>query len=110
MDDSVANVELVELTAEGVRLPIRIEIGKPCPDGRGAWDCPVLVGGIDGKLRHAYGEDSLQALCLGLRLVHRLLECGLKQGSRLIDPLEGTDFRLDAYFGVSSVEIMRPSP
>lgn len=94
----VAVLELVEVTADGSRTPLRIELGQPRLHGRGAWACLVSVDGYDRPAKDIYGEDSLQSLCLGLRMVRLHLECALARGSRLVDPDEGTDFPMDAYF------------
>jgi hypothetical protein len=98
MDKTVASLELVEVAADGSRRPLRVEIGIPQPDGRGAWACPVSVEGFDRFTKDIYGEDSLQALCLGLRLISVHLQCALDRGSRLLEPEEGTEFPLEAYF------------
>jgi hypothetical protein len=100
MKSSVATLELVKIT-NGVRTPIRIEVGQPYldPDGRGGWVCPVLVPGVDKEAIDIYGANSLQALCLGLVYVRSQLESVLKDGSRLIDLREGDDFPLNACFG-----------
>ena len=98
MDSPVAKLELVEVGADGSRIPTRIELGQPHADGRGAWACSVSIDGHDHHTKDIYGEDSLQALCLGLRMVRLHLEIALARGSRLIDPDEGTDFPLQAYF------------
>ena len=98
MDAPVASLKLVEVAPSGRRTPINVEVGRPHPDSRGAWACPVLVDGLDSKPRDIYGEDSLQALCLGLRLVRTHLEGVLERGSRLVYSDEGTEFPIDAYF------------
>ena len=99
MDAPVASLKLVEISLGGTRTPINVEVGCPRPDGRGAWACAVRVDGLDSKARDIYGEDSLQALCLGLRLVRSHLEGVLERGSRLVGSDDDSEFLLAAYFG-----------
>jgi hypothetical protein len=50
---------------------VSIEIGKPeaFPQG-GGYYCPYLISGLgDGAVRHAGGEDSVQALELALKKI-----------------------------------------
>lgn len=98
MDFPMATLELVEITSADTRRPIRIEVGRPHPDGRGAWACSVLAQGLDAKVREIYGEDSFQALCLAIRHVHTYLKCVLEQGSRLVHVDGAGEFSLEAYF------------
>jgi hypothetical protein len=98
MDAPVASLKLVEIAPSGTRTPIHIEVGQPHLDGRGAWACSIRADGLDSKSRDIYGEDSLQALCLGLRLVRTHLEGVLERGSRLVHSDDGSEFPLDAYF------------
>ena len=96
--DTIVTLDLVEITAEGERLPIRIEIGRPQPNGLNDWACSIWVKSVDDEMRNVFGADSLQALILGLRLVGVHLGSILKQGSRLIDPKDEKDFPLQIYF------------
>lgn len=98
MDSPIATLQVVEVAADGSRIPMRLELGQPRPDGRGAWACQVSVDGYDQRSKDMHGEDSLQALCLALRLFRLHLELPLKRGSRLVYPDEGGEFQLHAYF------------
>jgi len=98
MDAPVASLKLVEIAPDGTRRPIHVEVGCPRADGRGAWACSIRVGGLDSATRDIFGDNSLQALCLGLRLVRTDLEGALGRGSRLVHADDGSDFRLAAYF------------
>ncbi len=98
MDAPIASLKLVEISLSGTRTSIHVEVGCPRPDGHGAWACAIRVDGLDGKARDIYGEDSLQALCLGLRLVRSHLEGVLERGSRLVHSDDGSEFPLIAYF------------
>jgi len=98
MNSPIATLKIVEIAADGSRMPMRLELGQPRPDGRGAWACQVSVDGYDHLSKDIHGEDSLQALCLALRLVRLHLEFPLERGSRLVYPDEGGDFSLHACF------------
>jgi hypothetical protein len=98
MGSPIATLELIEIVSDGSRIPMRIEIGQPRPHDHGGWACLVSVAGHDHHSRQIFGEDSLQALCLGLRTVRLHLELALVRGSRLLDPGNETDFPLHAYF------------
>jgi len=98
MDAPVASLKLIEVAPSGTRAPIHVKVGCPHPDNRGAWACPILVDGLDSKPRDIYGEDSLQALWLGLRLVRTHLEEVLERGNRLVHSDDGSEFLLDTYF------------
>ena len=109
MESPIATLELVEVAADGSRIPLRIELGQPRPDGRGAWACLVSVDGYDRHAKDIYGEDSLQALCLAMRMVRLHLDCSLERGSRLVHTDEDIDFPLEAYFEESSDGHTKPS-
>jgi hypothetical protein len=98
MNSPIATLELVEVTASGSRIPMRVEIGQPHPDDRGGWACSVAVEGYDCYTKDIFGEDSMQALCLGLQMVRLHLELALARDSRLVDPVEDTEFPFRAYF------------
>jgi hypothetical protein len=56
--------------------------------------------------RQIYGEDSLQALCLALRIAQAHLQGAVETGSRLLhadDPHE-SEFQLSNYFPTSLPE------
>ncbi len=100
--EPIASLQMERLGSGGERTPVQVDVGKPRYDERGSWSCPILLGGIDGKIREIHGEDSMQALCLGLRFIHSVLQSELIRGQRLLQIGEGTedvDFPLDAYFG-----------
>jgi hypothetical protein len=96
MHTPIAFLKVVELAPSGTRTPIQVEVGCPRPDGRGAWAC--TVEGIGSRPTEIHGEDSLQALCLGLRLVRTHLEAAIERGSTLLDADDGSEFPFRAYF------------
>lgn len=80
---TLKNVPLGEIIAEryleakdevGEEREIIVRIGKPIPDPspdmNGAWCCPYeIVGFANNYLDAAFGEDSVQALVLGLQKI-----------------------------------------
>jgi hypothetical protein len=99
----VAELRLSGVRADGRVLPIIASVGQPYQAER-HWRCPVRLTGIDDHLPDIAGEDSLQALCLGLRLLGSRLSDFIAQGGRLF--VEGggpddpeTELVLEAYFG-----------
>lgn len=98
MGAPVASLKLIEIAASGRRTPIHVEVSCPRPDGRGAWACAIRVDGLDSTARDIYGEDSLQALCLGLQLVRTHLVGVLQRGGRLVYADDGSEFARTAYF------------
>ena len=99
--ETIARVQIVRLSPDGRRLPIRVEIGRPHYDERGSWACPIQLVGLDSEIREIHGEDSLQALCLGVQFIETMLQAELNSGHRLIhdgDGADDVDFPLDAYF------------
>ena len=65
---------------------VSIVIGKPepFPDGKGYY-CPYRIVGLgDGAVRHAGGEDSVQALQLGLKKIGATLYTSAEARSGLL--------------------------
>ena len=97
--EPIATLELTEVSPNGEREPVRIQIGKPHFDERGSWACPVLVTSVSDKVREIHGEDSMQALCLGLQFVRSMLESVLERGGGLLHAGSEEDFHPEVYFG-----------
>lgn len=58
------------LSPEGIKSPIRIHIRAPYElDKDGTWACACHIDGIFEKEMRAFGQGSLQALCLSLQLL-----------------------------------------
>lgn len=90
------NVPLGEIIAEryleakdevGEEREIIVRIGKlipdPSPNATGAWCCPCEITGFaDNYLNAALGEDSVQALVLGLQRI--VIELSRKQKAEKI--------------------------
>ena len=99
----IAELRLSGLRADGSVVPITVSVGQPYQAER-CWRCHVSLTGIDDHLPDIGGEDSFQALCLGLRLLGLRLADFVAKGGRLFvedgghnDP--DTEVPLEAYFG-----------
>lgn len=98
MSSPIAKLELIEVTAKGERLPLSVSIDAPRPGERAPWSCAVSVDGFERSTRDIHGEDAMQALLLGLRLVRTYLVMAIERGSRLVSPDSDIDFPFHAYF------------
>jgi hypothetical protein len=103
MMQSIAELRLSGVRADGSVVPITVSVGQPYQHER-HWRCPISLVGIDDHLADIAGEDSLQALCLGLRLLGLRLADFLARGGRLFVEGSGpddpeTELPLAAYFG-----------
>ena len=102
MDDPVATLQLIEVWPNGRRVPAQVQIGKPFRETDGSWACPILVTTVNEKIRHIRGEDSMQALCLGVQFAGQMLQLVVDRGGRLLCAGEGADdgdFPINAFFG-----------
>ena len=108
MHDPIAATDLIALFPDGRRKPVRIEIGRPVPDGEDAVCTCVFTEFHDQPLR-TYGSDTLQALVLAVRLMRVLLQHEQKRGIRFVfagldddaDPLDPCDI-VPLYYGTES--------
>jgi hypothetical protein len=101
MDDPIATLDLVRIKPDHSRGPIHVSIGRPRPDGKGAWGCSIFVDGIDTQERTIYGDNSMQALCLALGMIRFYLKEELRSGNRLVYSSGDDDFDVDLTFGVN---------
>lgn len=97
MTQPLVTLRLIETSSDGTITATELKLFRPRDDGRGAYACLVSLSGTDNHKKDIYGEDSLQALCLGLRMFRLHLELILSRGSRLAYP-DGTEFQLSNYF------------
>jgi hypothetical protein len=95
----IAVFEAVKVSKDGQRVPLHFEIGTPTllEENDGVWCCPILLHGVDTKVRQVDGDDSMQALCFAIRAVFSQLRVIEELGGRIVDE-EGNDFPLDAYW------------
>ncbi len=66
-----------------------------CADSPEEWSCPVSVRPLHDQLSDQHGGDSLQALCLAIRLALDLLKDFRAKGGVLL--IDGEDFPIEAY-------------
>jgi hypothetical protein len=82
------------------RIQISIKIGMPYRWGENpeVWACPVAIEPLYHRLPDVRGEDSLQALCLAIRLAETLVAGFHRDGAALTNE-DGSEFTFEAYFG-----------
>lgn len=81
----VGSLNLIVVDKDGRESSIVVGVGVPERQPTGEWACPTLTH--DHRALHAiYGQDSLQALGLGLSFIRLRLEDHLEQGGRLLLP------------------------
>jgi hypothetical protein len=89
------------LDRPGSKRRVLARLGRPRRSRRAPWECPYqVVGGLNGQVRRALGEDALQSLllaCVGLRQeLDRVGASWLGPGSSGIPPfvpdMFGADF------------------
>jgi uncharacterized protein DUF6968 len=95
---ATGKIEIICVRPNGERLPVTVAVGHPYPTIEGDWACPVAMTGLHGRLTDVHGTDSLQALCLGIKLVGNLLASFVAEGGRILDPKTGEGVELDTYF------------
>jgi len=91
-------MELICVRPNGEHLTVTVAVGHPYPTMEGDWACPVEIARLHGRLTDVHGIDSLQALCLAIKLVGRVLASFVAEGGCIRDPKTGKDFELDTYF------------
>ena len=99
-DELLASLELIGVSPGGDERPFTVGVGRPRRDSSGCWFCPTRWHDFD-KAKPIYGEDSLQALCLGLALIRARLQDFLGKGGRLLAAEDRHEFsreEFEAYF------------
>jgi len=104
MTEAIAEERLVAVRPTGERFEVVATIGRPYQRGPEEWACAVSLEGLHGKLAEMVGGSSLQALCLGVTLVRRLLSGFVEDGGKLFYPGTEDRFALAATFGDRTVE------
>ena len=103
MTEVIASRDYV-IERDSVRIPLRVEIGKPapCPDDRRDWYCPFMIPGAGQTRTYAVGIDSVQAILLAFSALHAALKYRAKGGKlTFVDGAPGTGINL---VGVSGGE------
>jgi hypothetical protein len=105
MSNLIAQTKLLCIMPSGVRLPVTVSVGEPYPGDR-EWRCPISLEGLGQEHPAMAGADSLQALCLAIRLIRHVLHSLIADGGQVLEPESGRPFPLDAYFsGLESREV-----
>jgi hypothetical protein len=78
----VASMNLIGVAPDGAEQVFMVGVGKPTRQPTGDWACPTVTHDHQ-EARPIHGEDSLQALCLGLSFIRLRLEDFLEGGGRL---------------------------
>jgi hypothetical protein len=105
MDGSyIASLDVLAVHVDGTRTPIALRVSAPEQLAADEWRCAVRLDGLHHHLIPMHGANSVQALCLALRLAATLLRDFTARGGRLLDAEESADadkadWPLDAYFG-----------
>ena len=108
MTDPIAVAEFDAILPSGERRRATLRIGRPYRTSTGEWHCPVALDGLQDKLADAAGENAIQSLCLGLRLLMSQLEAFKGRGGQLCYA-GGTDHvPLEAYLQ-SGIPLGRPA-
>lgn len=97
----IANITIKAVGADGETFPLDIAVGVPfVSEPHGTWACPLTLHPLWSKPNEVAGEDSLQALCLALRVARSMLDSFCEDGGQLLFN-DGTPFPLDTYFGAT---------
>ena len=104
MGTPIADLRLVGTYGDGPEVPVHIWVMAPYRNGD-SWCCLVGVDDLYPNLADTRGEDSFQALVLGIRLIQRLLSSFVERGGRLRYAHETPSgdieaFPMDAYFAI----------
>lgn len=98
---SIANITITAVGAEGQVFPLDIAVGVPFVSERHrTWACALTLHPLWPEPAEIAGEDSLQALCLALRVARSMLDSFCEDGGQLLFD-DGAPFPLDTYFGAT---------
>jgi hypothetical protein len=92
----IAEHHVVFILPDGTRRPGRIAIAAPLQRAEDC-ACEVILEGLD-RPTTLFGESTLQALLLAARFLGTRLQTHRSRGIRVVDPTEGVDVPLDAFF------------
>jgi hypothetical protein len=80
--DFVASMNLIGVEPNGGERVFVVGVERPVRQPTGEWACPTVTHDRPTS-QPIYGEDSLQALCLGLSFIRLRLAAFLESGGRL---------------------------
>lgn len=98
-NELIASTEFLAKLPDGEPFQVRVEIGRPylSSEDPEEWKCPVSVQGLHPQLPDISGVDSLQSLCLAIRLAFDLLHAFRENGGLLMDSDGAESTNLEAY-------------
>ena len=82
----IATKQLLWLRHDGAEVLITARIGTPYQIDEATWACAVELDGVDSRYPDLFGEGSIQALNMALRMVATRLAHLLDMGERLVHP------------------------
>ncbi len=82
-ENVIASRKLKAVDSKGKAFDLEIIVGQPYEVDEVQWSCPVSLKGLDNKLDHVSGIDSLQALMLALSLIRVLVEDFVEKGGNI---------------------------
>jgi hypothetical protein len=100
--DPIASSEIICVSADGRRLRVTAQVGKPYRTPEGEWGCHAALVGLHGSLGPVRGEDSLQALSLAISLLRQLLSAFVQDGGKVLNPDDESEVPLDAILGTTT--------
>jgi hypothetical protein len=101
VEQAIATLSLLGRSDQSAaEFPVTVSIGAPYSRANGSWACPVELTGLHASPAEIAGDDSLQALCLGVQFAGKLLTAFVQRGGRLRTPDDDPEdlFPLEAYF------------
>lgn len=96
--EPIAETHLVCKAVRGDPFDVIVRIGRPRQQPTGEWLCSVALVGFYDRPHDIAGDDSLQALCLGLSHARAALTQFVREGGRLMYPGSADDYPIDAVF------------
>jgi hypothetical protein len=95
----IASSDLLCVHPDGTEVHVVARLASPTRRADGLWVSTFVVDSLHDA-QDMTGEDSLQALCMAMSMIRALLERFIEQGGRVLSPEDGTEFPIDATFGL----------
>lgn len=99
MADMIADLNVLFLHPDGRCVAGCIWVGQPRKVDELEARCPVGLDGLHENLAEVAGNDTLQAMLLGVRLLANLLGEFQQRGGRVLDPQTDEPIDLEPYLG-----------
>jgi hypothetical protein len=95
--EPVATLELLGVSPEGGRFPVRVAVGLPfLKEEPSAYACEVSISPLLSRTHRIFGEGPLQALCLASQHALQILATFIEQGGVLTHN-DGSEFEPQSY-------------